>query len=100
MPGSTVGIAATASKLNDAVRICEKHPDKLPYIDKKCELLRCLLDVYHKLNNMRVALSRSATLTGSALNSKAGRHTYLKIPAAKASTAVNKVIKITFVKEA
>lgn len=52
MPGSTVGIAATASKMNDAVRICEKHPDKLPYIDKKCELLRCLLDVYHKLNNM------------------------------------------------
>ena len=52
MPGSTVGIAAAASILNDAVLICEKHPDKQPYIDKKCELLRCLLGVYHKLNNM------------------------------------------------
>ncbi len=52
MPGSTVGIAATASKLNDAVRICEKHPDKLPYIDKKCDLLNCLFDVYYELQEM------------------------------------------------
>ena len=36
----------SADKIWEAVRICEKYPDMLPYIDKKAELLRCLLDVY------------------------------------------------------
>jgi serine/threonine protein kinase len=44
---------AAAVKLNEAVRICEKYPDKLPYIDKKCELLCSLLDVYYELNNIQ-----------------------------------------------
>ena len=43
---------AAAVKLNEAIAICEKYPDKLPYIDKKCELLRCLLDIYYGLQDM------------------------------------------------
>lgn len=39
-------------KLDEAVQICEKYPDKLPYIDKKCEFLRCLLDVYYELQDI------------------------------------------------
>ncbi|MBP5605760.1 MAG: serine/threonine protein kinase [Ruminiclostridium sp.] len=45
-------LEAAATKLNEAVRICEKYPDKLPYIDKKCELLRCLLDIYYEVQDM------------------------------------------------
>ena len=36
----------SADKLSQAVGICEKYPDSLPYIDKRAELLNCLLDVY------------------------------------------------------
>ncbi len=43
---------AAIAKLDEAVTICDKYPDKLPYIDKKCELLRCLLDVYYELHDM------------------------------------------------
>ena len=41
------------AKLNEAIEICEKYPDKLPYIDKKCELLRCLLDVFYEIQDMK-----------------------------------------------
>lgn len=37
---------SAAMCLNYAVRICENHPDILPYIRKKQELYLCLLDVY------------------------------------------------------
>jgi len=45
---------AAATKLNEAVEICNKYPDKLPYIDKKCELLSCLLDVYYELQDIPI----------------------------------------------
>ena len=37
---------SSIAKLNEAVKICEKYPNALSYIDKKAELLNCMLDVY------------------------------------------------------
>ncbi|MEE3405022.1 MAG: serine/threonine protein kinase, partial [Acutalibacteraceae bacterium] len=44
-------LQAAAAKLEEAVTICKKHPDLLPYIDKQAELLNCLLDVYAELQD-------------------------------------------------
>ena len=44
-------LQAAAAKLEEAVTICKKHPDLLPYIDKQAELLDCLLDVYAELQD-------------------------------------------------
>lgn len=44
-------LQAAAAKLEEAVTICKKHPDLLPYIDKQAELLNCLLDVYTELQD-------------------------------------------------
>ncbi len=41
----------SAGKIEEAVRICEKYPDMLPYINKRAELLRCLLDIYFAMND-------------------------------------------------
>ena len=46
-------LESAVAKLNEAIEICEKYPDKLPYIDKKCELLRCLLDVFYEIQDMK-----------------------------------------------
>lgn len=43
------GFEGSVSKLNEAVEICSKYPDALPYIDKKAELLSCMLDVYFEM---------------------------------------------------
>lgn len=43
-----------ADKLRQAVLICEKYPDILPYIDKRAELLVCLLDVYYEMGDPAV----------------------------------------------
>ena len=32
--------------LHEAVSLCDNYPDKIPYIDKKAQLLNCLMDVY------------------------------------------------------
>lgn len=37
---------SSIAKLNEAVKICDKYPNALSYIDKKAELLNCMLDVY------------------------------------------------------
>ncbi|MBR5088478.1 MAG: protein kinase [Ruminiclostridium sp.] len=44
---------AAAEKLTEAVEICRKYPDKLPYIDKQAELLNCLLDVYYAMDDIQ-----------------------------------------------
>ena len=44
-------MSAAAGKLEEAVEICRKYPDMLPYIDKQAELLNCLLDVYAELQD-------------------------------------------------
>ncbi len=44
-------LQAAVAKLEEAVTICKKHPDLLPYIDKQAELLNCLLDVYAELQD-------------------------------------------------
>ena len=43
----------STDKIEEAVSICKKYPDILPYIDKRAELLRCLLDIYLAINNMQ-----------------------------------------------
>ena len=40
---------SSLERLNEAVRICENYPNSLSYIDKKAELLCCLLDVYFEM---------------------------------------------------
>lgn len=42
---------SSISKLTEAVKICEKYPNSLSYIDKKAELLSCMLDVYFEMKN-------------------------------------------------
>lgn len=42
---------SAVDKLEEAVEICRKYPDMLPYIDKQAELLNCLLDVYAAQND-------------------------------------------------
>ena len=51
LPGAERTTAS--AKLTEAVEICRKYPDKLPYIDKCAELLNCLLDVYYAMDDMR-----------------------------------------------
>lgn len=41
-----------AAELEKAVEICQRYPDKLAYIDKRADLLNCLLDVYYKADDM------------------------------------------------
>lgn len=42
---------SSISKLTEAVKICEKYPNALSYIDKKAELLNCMLDVYFEIRD-------------------------------------------------
>lgn len=42
---------SAATTLEQAVLICEKYPDSFPYIDKKAELMNCLIDVYRQLQD-------------------------------------------------
>ncbi|HAG13376.1 MAG TPA: serine/threonine protein kinase [Ruminococcus sp.] len=44
-------LQTAAEKLEEAVTICKKYPDLLPYIDKQADLLNCLLDVYAALQD-------------------------------------------------
>ncbi|MBR3269420.1 MAG: serine/threonine protein kinase [Oscillospiraceae bacterium] len=44
-------MSLAAEALQNAVNRCEKYPDSLPYIDKRAELLNCLLDVYAELQD-------------------------------------------------
>ncbi|MBR2086787.1 MAG: serine/threonine protein kinase [Oscillospiraceae bacterium] len=41
----------SAQKLEEAIAICRKNSDSLPYIDKLTELLNCLLDVHMQMRN-------------------------------------------------
>lgn len=42
---------SSIAKLNEAVKICEKYPNALSYIDKKAEILNCMLDVYFEMQD-------------------------------------------------
>ncbi|MBQ8922213.1 MAG: serine/threonine protein kinase [Oscillospiraceae bacterium] len=44
-------LQAAADKLEEAVQICEQHPELIPYTDKCAELLNCQLDVYAELQD-------------------------------------------------
>lgn len=44
--------SSAANKLEEAIEICKKYPDMLPYIDKQVELMKCLLDVYMDIGDM------------------------------------------------
>ena len=37
---------SAADKIEEAVEICRKYPDTIPYIDKQAELINILLDIY------------------------------------------------------
>ncbi len=37
---------SAADKIEEAVEICRKYPDMIPYIDKQAELMNILLDIY------------------------------------------------------
>lgn len=37
---------SAADKIEEAMEICRKYPDTMPYIDKQAELLNILLDIY------------------------------------------------------
>ena len=37
---------SAADKIEEAMEICRKYPDTIPYIDKQAELLNILLDIY------------------------------------------------------
>lgn len=37
---------SSANKIEEAVEICRKYPDTIPYIDKQAELMNILLDIY------------------------------------------------------
>lgn len=41
----------SAQKLEEAIAICRKNSDSLPYIDKLAELLNCLLDVHMQMHD-------------------------------------------------
>lgn len=41
----------SAHKIEEAVEICRKYPDIIPYIDKLAELLNILLDIYIEMND-------------------------------------------------
>ena len=36
-----------------AIEMCDKHSDSYPYIDKKAELISCLIDVYHSMGDLQ-----------------------------------------------
>ena len=42
---------SSAKKLEEAIAICRKNSDSLPYIDKLAELLNCLLDVHMQMHD-------------------------------------------------
>lgn len=42
---------SAADKIEEAVEICRKYPDMIPYIDKQAELLNILLDIYLAMND-------------------------------------------------
>ncbi len=42
---------SAAKKLEEAVKLCRRHFDMLPYADKQAELMNCLLDVYMELRD-------------------------------------------------
>lgn len=45
---------ASADKLREAVDICDKYPGVIPYVDKKAELLCCMLDVYFEMDEFDI----------------------------------------------
>lgn len=44
--------ALAEAKLQRAVNLCEQHPDMLPYVDKKIELMNFLLDVFWEMKDL------------------------------------------------
>ena len=42
---------SAADKIEEAVEICRKYPDMIPYIDKQAELLNILLDIYMEMQD-------------------------------------------------
>ena len=42
---------SAADKIEEAVEICKKYPDMIPYIDKQAELLNILLDIYMEMQD-------------------------------------------------
>ena len=42
---------SAADKIEEAVEICSKYPDMIPYIDKQAELLNILLDIYTEMGD-------------------------------------------------
>lgn len=42
---------SAADKIEEAVEICKKYPDMIPYIDKQAELLNILLDIYMEMED-------------------------------------------------
>lgn len=42
---------SAADKIEEAVEICRKYPDMIPYIDKQAELLNILLDIYMEMGD-------------------------------------------------
>ena len=42
---------SAADKIEEAVEICKKYPDMIPYIDKQAELLNILLDIYTEMGD-------------------------------------------------
>lgn len=42
---------SAADKIEEAVEICKKYPDMIPYIDKQAELLNILLDIYMEMGD-------------------------------------------------
>ena len=42
---------SAANKIEEAVKICRRYSDTIPYIDKQAELLNILLDIYLAMND-------------------------------------------------
>lgn len=43
---------SAAKKIEEAAEMCGGHPDSLPYIDKKAELLNILIDIYLEMGDL------------------------------------------------
>lgn len=43
--------AAAAKYLDSALKLCGRYPDIIPFIDKRAELMRCLLDIYIEMQD-------------------------------------------------
>lgn len=56
--------------LYDAIALCDKNPGKIPYIDKKTELLNCLIDVYMDMGEIDKCSQLAAEI--DAINDKYG----------------------------